>query len=97
MLFKVSMCTMPNYYLGCYLGSSYQEDGKGLAISGKDDKFRDTTGECLGTLVGTLLELAVIYAIADQQMFDSSWNVECLWTLGAMLHNERDVYLRLAC
>ena len=41
---------------------SYQEDSKGLAVGGKDDELRNTTGEGLGTLVGALLELAVVYA-----------------------------------
>lgn len=47
---------------GLPLMVSYQEDRQGLAVSGEDDELRDTTGEGLGTLIGTFLELAVVYA-----------------------------------
>lgn len=61
MLLNVSMYTTSNSFLVW----SHQENGKRLAVGGKDNQLGNTTREGLGALVGTLLELAVIYAIAD--------------------------------
>lgn len=59
MLLNISMYPTPK----SGLVSSYEENGKRLAVGSKDNQLRNTTGECLGTLVGTFLKLAVIYAI----------------------------------
>ena len=38
-----------------------EEDSQGAGVGGKDDNLGDTTVEGLGRLVGTFLELAIVY------------------------------------
>lgn len=43
-----------------------EQNGEGAGVSSKDDDLADTAVEGLGSLVGTLLELAVVSSLLDE-------------------------------